>query len=217
MTRCVAFDFDGTLVQSNAIKRDAFFAAVAHIPGAHKAVHDLFASGFDGDRYQLFAELSGRLVPEHGAGQRLDAGQLADAYSRICHEQIRDCDEVPGASQALASLKAHGISCFVVSATPERDLKPILADRQLGGYFKAVYGRPGDKPHYLRHILVQEGIAPAELTMVGDGSDDKAAAASVGCTFIAIANSGNANPPTAENMIEDLHPLPRLLLDLGDG
>ena len=217
MTRCVAFDFDGTLVQSNAIKRQTFFDAAAHVPGAHDVLRDLFASGFDGDRYQVFMELSGRLVPERGVGQRLDAGELADAYSRICHEKIRRCDEVPGASQALASLKAQGVECFVVSATPERDLKPILADRKLSGYFKAVYGRPGDKPHYLRHILAQEGIAPAELTMVGDGSDDKAAAASVGCTFIAIANSGNTNPPTAENMIEDLHPLPGLLLGLSGG
>jgi phosphoglycolate phosphatase-like HAD superfamily hydrolase len=217
MIRCVAFDFDGTLVRSNAIKRESFFEVVAHIHGADKELNDLFGAKFEGDRYELFAELSRRITARGMTDEVPDGLQLARAYGKMCQEKICSCGEVSGAGATLVSLKDRGISSYIVSATPERDLEPIVTARRLDMFFKAVLGRPGDKAGHLGHILAQEGIEPLELVMVGDGADDQAAAETVGCHFIAIANSENPDPPRADITTDDLHALPGILLGLDDG
>jgi len=219
MIRCVAFDFDGTLVKSNAIKRDGFFAVTAHIPGADRDLNDLFAAGYTGDRYALLAELSLRNAIGQPKALPFDAKLLADAYSDLCHEKILACDEVPGTSETLAYLEGCSIPSYVVSATPVQDLKLIVAERRFGKYFASVYGRPGDKPSHLKEILLRECLEPHELVMVGDGADDQAAAEEVGCRFAAMMNSGNQNPLDGHGRvdcrIEDLCALPQFIRDLG--
>jgi phosphoglycolate phosphatase-like HAD superfamily hydrolase len=211
MIRAVAFDFDGTLVRSNAIKRQSFYDVTAEIAGAGAALDEIFADGFDGDRHQLFDLLSGRLAPASKSAAREEGRRLVSAYSERCHQQILVCEEVPGAREALTALSESGIAAFIVSATPERDLQAIVVARGLGDLVKGILGRPVEKPQHLSHILESEDLDPSELAMVGDGDDDLAAARSVGCHFIAITGTGNPAPPEADVMLDDLHCLPEVM------
>jgi phosphoglycolate phosphatase len=216
IVRCVAFDFDGTLVRSNAIKRRSFYDVAAETPGAGEILDDLFAADFEGNRYDLFLEISKRLVSERSPEQhRREGARLAAAYGEMCRTRIASCEEVPGAMAALKTLDQHGISAFIVSATPEKDLQPIVRDRGYDRFLTAVFGGPTEKIKHLNDILVIQDISAAELVMIGDGGDDQAAAKSVQCRFIGIANSGNTTLPEADCMLDDLRPLPRLILDSG--
>ncbi len=214
MIRAVAFDFDGTLVRSNAIKRKVFYDVTTDIPGAAGILDALFASDFKGDRYKLFTELCQRLTPSRAPVSARQLGlQLASVYGELCREQIAVCAEVPGATAALRILRERDIGAFVVSATPETDLKPIISDRGFDRFFKGVRGAPTNKAQHLENILATEDILPTEIAMIGDGSDDLAAAKAIGCRFIGIARSGNETLPICARMIEDLHPLPGLLFN----
>jgi phosphoglycolate phosphatase-like HAD superfamily hydrolase len=214
IVRCVAFDFDGTLVRSNAIKRRSFYGIVADIPRAGGILDDLFAAGFEGNRHDVFLELSKRLFPERTPQMhRQEGARLATAYGDLCRKCIATCEEVPGAETALKTLDQHGITTFIVSATPENDLQPIVRDRGYDQFLTAVFGGPTDKTKHLNNILAIQGITASELVMVGDGVDDQSAAKSVQCRFIGIGNSGNATLHEAECMINDLCSLPRLILD----
>ncbi|MBT4701079.1 MAG: HAD family hydrolase [Rhodospirillaceae bacterium] len=214
MIRCVAFDFDGTLVRSNLIKRRSFYDVVADRPGAGDILDDLFASEFKGDRYEVFQELFQRLNPEWPPDQcRQEGRRLAITYGELCQACIRSCDEVPGASELLTELKRQSINAYVVSATPERDLLPIVRDRGYDHFFSGIFGRPKGKVEHLENILARENISSAELVMVGDGDDDRAAADAIKCGFIGIANTGNGSLRQADAMIEDLRPLLGLILN----
>lgn len=214
IVRCVAFDFDGTLVRSNDIKRNSFYDVVADNTRAKYILDELFAADFKGDRYDLFQELSKRLAPEQSSRehQRTGAG-FCKAYGELCRRRINSCEEVPGAMAALKFLTQHGISTFVVSATPEKDLLPIIRDRGYDHLFKDIFGGPTDKTKHLESIIDNQGIAPAALVMIGDGGDDQAAANAVKCRFIGIANSGNTTLQNAECMINNLRTLPDLIPD----
>jgi len=54
MIKCVVFDFDGTLVKSNEIKRRVFYEVTEDIVDAVPVLDELFSVPDSGDRYNIF-------------------------------------------------------------------------------------------------------------------------------------------------------------------
>ncbi len=195
MIRCVVFDFDGTLVLSNAIKRDGFFAVAGGYPGGAAAMEGVLADP-PGDRFAIMAAFAARF----GA----DAGDLAEAYGAWCEARILTCPERPGASACLADLRARGIPAWINNATPEAPLRAVVARRYPPGSFAGVLGGHGRKEPNLRAILATTGLAAPEMLMVGDGADDRAGAQGVGCRFVGLTDGSLARQPDAGDLLADL-------------
>ena len=190
----VAFDFDGTLVRSNQIKRDCFHETLADVPGAAAILDDLFASGYRGDRFALFGEVARRLGPGGMIGVP-EPDELAAGYGQLCRERIA----------------AEGVRLFLISATPQQALNEVIADRGLTRFFDLVLGAPTGKPAHLRRVIEACGIDAADIVMVGDGRDDQAAALDIGCRFVAVTDQPNAPLGNVGTSIPDLRDLPRIL------
>lgn len=202
MIRCVAFDFDGTLVLSNDIKRLGFFAVVAEQPGGHERMAQILACP-PGDRYAIFrcfADESGN-----------DPDEMAVRYSRWCEERILACPERSGASLALAELHRAGIRVYINSATPTIPLRSVVLRRYGEGSFDGIHGGHGAKRKNLEAILRQENLVPSSLAMVGDGIDDREAALTVGCQFIGIGGGTLAAADPGEEWLDSLECLWPLL------
>lgn len=209
MIRHVAFDFDGTLVRSNAIKRDCFYEVSAGMEGAGAVLDRLFAQDFRGDRFAVFRELARRIG---AAGREApDPEALADTYGRLCRRRIAAAPEVPGARATLERLTAEGVTLFLVSATPQRALEQVVADQGLDRFFAHILGGPTDKASHLRQILVGCGITANQLALVGDGGDDRAAAVIVGCSFFPVAGGTVAETAEGATAMSDLRELLPLL------
>ena len=202
MISAVAFDFDGTLVRSNAIKRDCFHEVSAGIDGAAAVLDRLFAGGFTGDRFALFHELSRRI-----GADAPDPRHLADSYGRLCRRRIAAAPEVPGARATLERLTARGMPLYIVSATPQQALEQVVADRGLNRFFSRILGGPTGKADHLRRILAGDAIPASQLAVVGDGSDDKAAAAALGCAFFPVAGGSAAGTGAGAPPVSDLRAL----------
>ena len=181
---CIAFDFDGTLIRSNRIKRTRLYDTVADIPLAAEILDDMHEENFIGDRYEIFQELCGRL----GLEDKENAKNLIRIYGNLCHQSLIECEEIPGTTVAIKDLKQSGVSLYIVSATPQLDLVPIVKCRGLTPYFQAVLGRPTGKIEHLKAIMKAEQIDAGSLVMIGDGMDDLTAAKAIGCHFIAITD-----------------------------
>jgi phosphoglycolate phosphatase-like HAD superfamily hydrolase len=203
----VVFDFDGTLVRSNRIKRDCFHETLADVPGGAAILDDLFASHYRGDRFALFREVVRRLGPDCV----LEPDELAARYGRLCRIRIGTAPEVPGAGTALSRLAEAGVRMFLISATPQQALDEVVADRGLAGLFDLVLGAPTGKSAHLCRVIETCGITAADIVMVGDGHDDLAAAADVGCRFIAVTDQPTVPFGDVETSIPDLRGLPEVL------
>ena len=197
----VAFDFDGTLVRSNGIKRDCFYQTVADVPGATAILDSLFASHYRGDRFALFGEVVRRL----GVGLNPDA--LAGHYGKLCRERVAIAPEVPGAEAALTRLSQAGARMYLISATPQQPLEQLVSDRGLTRFFDLVLGAPIGKPAHLRRIIGECAITADDIAMVGDGHDDQAAAVDIGCRFIAVTDQPTVPFGEVETSIPDLEDL----------
>jgi phosphoglycolate phosphatase-like HAD superfamily hydrolase len=209
--RVVAFDFDGTLVQSNAIKRDAFYGAVRSFGDLSDVVRQVLAEN-PGDRYVITATIATRAADRlPPAGERPWAEVFADRYTRICEEQILECPFVPGAIECLEALRRDGRLLYVNSATPGDPLRSVVRRRGLDGYFAGVWGNERGKADNLRRALAECAAAPGELAFVGDSEADGAAALEVGCHFVGVLNQHSDFRQRPAAVVEDLHGLGRLV------
>jgi N-acetylneuraminate synthase len=217
--RCVVFDFDGTLVDSNEIKRRAYFEVAREFDSEGELVQRAMDRCSDGDRYQitrvLAADLSRRGLLSAERSTEDVAEQLADAYTNYCIRAISECDEVAGATEALRQLNQHGIPVFVNTGAPAGAVLPIMKARELDQYLAGVYGSPASKLENLLLIADQLGLRPEDVLAVGDGEGDREAAAAFGCTFVGVAPKGvEAFSVEPHHRIPHLLELPELLAKL---
>ena len=186
---CIVFDFDGTLVDSNLIKQEAYYV-VSHSLGYTKQVVANVLASVSGDRFSILREIVNQVAQ---AGQLPESRSIDDwvsvlvaEYTALCEQNISTCPEIPGATVVLSQLKTMGYLLFVSSATPLEPLKRLLSLRKLDTYFAGVYGRPATKVESLQEIMNAYRLSSRELVVVGDGEDDRESALVTGCNFIRV-------------------------------
>jgi phosphoglycolate phosphatase-like HAD superfamily hydrolase len=185
VVKAVIFDFDGVLAESVDIKTRAF--AKLFEPEGPEAVSEIVryhtehggVSRFDKIRY-MFNEFLGKPLPE---------GRFEEMCNRFQHyvlDGVINAPEVKGALECLERL--HGsYLMFIVSGTPEEELRLIVEKRSLGGYFNGVFGAPASKTYLVNSILAEHGLAPDEAVLVGDSITDYNASVETGVGFVARA------------------------------
>jgi phosphoglycolate phosphatase len=210
--RCVVFDFDGTLVDSNEIKRTAFLDAAAGSEGGAKMMAEVLADPAAGDRYAVFDRFVARMRGSGfvGASPGFSAESLADEYTRACERRIAAAAEVPGARRLLEWLRERGVAVHVCSATPLRALGPVVAARGLSPLVDGLWGGPASKPENLASILREAGVGPGEALLVGDSDDDLRCAEEVGCAFVGVvlgASRFTRDPAATVSDLWELRPM----------
>lgn len=195
--RCVVFDFDGTLVDSNTVKHDAFLRIAARFPGGEAAMRGLLGR-VQGDRHAVMAAFV-----QTGTAAAT-AAELVQAYSDHVDAAVAAAPAMPGAEALLQALHLHGLHVVLSSATPLANLRGIVERRGWSHHFHQLGGSPASKVETLGGVMAARGLRPDEIAVVGDGADDRASAVATGCAFFAV---GEARGTPAG---ETVYPLPAL-------
>ncbi len=206
----VFFDFDGVLVESTVIKNQAFLELYAPYGAdvldqvlAHHAAHEGI-SRFDKIRH-CHREYLGQTLGDE------ELAELSDRYSKLVEAAVVECPPVAGSLEFLDAV--HGrLPVFVVSGTPEDELRRIVAARRIGHLLTAVYGSPTKKDVIIRSVLAAQGLAAAETVFVGDAMTDYRAAEATGMPFVGRLVDRARNPfPDGTQTLADLSDLAALL------
>lgn len=208
MISTIVFDLDGTLVDSNAIKRQGFFDLVeGHVSGCARMAAVL--DRVQGDRRAVFAAYL-----EDAAGSGLapaqDLATLVSGYSDRVDACVASAPEMPGAVALLQELRRFELRLYVSSATPVASLRRILDQRNWLQYFADSFGHPASKRDTIRRIRDMNRAGVESLAVIGDGADDRDSAASIGCAFYPV---GEARGAGAGERVFTLAELPDILLD----
>lgn len=181
LIRCVVFDFDGTLVESNPVKRDTYYEIFSGVEGSAAVLERVLLENPEANRYGVIG--LARAALQGGDETALpSAEELALEYGRICEDRVSTCAAVPGAVAALESLQGD-FPLFIDSATPEEPLRRIVARRGWTSFFRDILGGPASKAENLQAIADRVGVLPDALLLVGDGPPDLRAATEFGCAF----------------------------------
>lgn len=213
MTKCIIFDFDGVLVDSIKIKRDAYFEIFeAFGEKALEVVESVLETEYAADRYQVIETTLLSLDDSERTGNSRRTQELVKRYGSICEQRVSVCPEMVGALDVISSL-SELYPLYVNSATPEDSLRRLIAKRSWADYFEGVLGSPRRKIQNLLKILKHQNIQGNEALFVGDSQADWDAAAHTGCCFLAMVNDTDRFSSLQPYRIQELPELLDLLED----
>ncbi len=191
MIKAIVFDFDGVLVESVDVKTQAF-AALYEKYGqdiVDKVVaHHLAHGGVS--RYEKFRHYSREFL-----GKELDKDEeysLGMHFSQLVEDAVVNAQFVPGAKEFLEQYYQKLI-LYVVSGTPDEELKRIVERRNMRHYFKGVYGSPEKKGVLIKQILQYGNYVQDRVLMVGDAITDYKGAVEAGVRFVGRIKDGSTN------------------------
>ena len=187
----VFFDFDGTLVDSAAIKRNCFFALFPDASEYGSIVSAVLLEDPDASRYDVIPRLIEAMLAKHLV---LPAGTTASAgiasYAEHVLAGVMKCNEMPGAGRLLSALSTRCAVC-IVSNTPEIDLRKLVEARKWDGFVRAIDGYPRRKTDIVKERLAEFGFDAPRAIVIGDGKTDEEAAEANGCAFHKIGRPGD--------------------------
>lgn len=106
----------------------------------------------------------------------------------------------PGVEEGLRALKGRGLKLACLTNKPTGFAMPLLKSKGLDGFFDIAFG--GDaferkKPDPLPLLKTCEamGLAPAQVLMIGDSSNDAKAARAAGCPVVLVTYGYNHGEP----------------------
>ena len=182
-SKIFVFDFDGTIVDTNSIKKQAFFDLASEYPGGLEAMETSYNQHI-GDRVDIWNRWYSYIGVKDGKDLR-----LVEKYTEFVDEAVIKANEIPGAINFIKMLKTKGKRVFVSSATPEENLINIISKRGWTELFDGTFGRPKTKVQTLHRHILDDSTLPTEVCIVGDGNDDQNSASATGCNFIKVLNS----------------------------
>ena len=174
-------DCDGVILESVEVKRQAFAKVVReHGPDAEAKILEFYWANGGLGRHAVFEWFYTHVLGREITPEELT--RLCDRFSQYCYEAVMEAPFVPGITEFIDRYHLQ-LPMYVASGTPHDELNQIFQDRNLGRFFKGVYGSPPAKTELLARIVEDAGFDPSMVLMVGDSSTDMQAAEAVGTLF----------------------------------
>ena len=128
------------------------------------------------------------------------------AWARYQHHYLaingQHADVFAGVVEGLQALRAAGLRLACLTNKPTAFARPLLALKGLDGYFDVVFGgdafaRKKPDPLPLIETCKALGSEPSRTLMIGDSSNDAAAARAAGCPVVLVSYGYNHGEPVA--------------------
>ncbi len=143
------------------------------------------------------------------------ASLQGQAWARYQHHYLaingQHAEVFPGVAEGLRALRTAGLRLVCLTNKPTSFARPLLASKGLDRFFEQTFG--GDafehkKPHPLPLLKTCEalGTTPAQTLVVGDSSNDAAAARAAGCPVVLVSygyNHGETVSAAAADAVVD--------------
>ena len=165
------FDFDGTLVFSNDIKRGGFYHCAKNYKNGKKILKEFFNKNDRFDRYTVFKYLAENVSLDDNEVYQTYQKLLKD-YKLYTNKKIINLPAIKGSLELLNQLKNQKKKIYINSATPKDSLLLILNERNLTHYFESVLGLEKSKIENLKFIQKHSKSEKKFMISIGDGIDD---------------------------------------------
>jgi len=175
------------IIESAAIKTEAFSRVFSDYPNHLEEIVQHHLDNVSLSRFEKFKFVFQNILKERIT--REDMVKLGQLYADYSLDDTKNCPEVEGAKEFL-EIYSSRLPLFVVSGTPEEELREIVTYRGLNKYFTEVYGSPRWKREICVQILQTWSFESSECVFIGDSMTDFQEAQHVGIPFVGRAQDG---------------------------
>ncbi|KAA5930882.1 phosphoglycolate phosphatase [Pantoea sp. Bo_2] len=198
--RALAFDLDGTLVDSAPGLADAIDRTLNDLRLPRAGLERVSTWIGNGADIMMARALTFALGREPQPEEQRDARALFDRH----YADTVDAGSTlfPQVKQTLDALKSSGLPMAIVTNKPTPFVAPLLESLGIADAFSLIIGGddvPVKKPHpaAIFMVLGTFGVLPNELLFVGDSRNDIQAAQAAGVPNVAMTYGYNYGEPIA--------------------
>jgi HAD superfamily hydrolase (TIGR01549 family) len=203
--QAIFFDFDGVICESIDVKTEAFIEI--YKPYGEEVVkkvvkHHIEHGGIS--RYIKIKYYHKEYLKKPINDEELE--QVAQRFSDLVLEKVIASDLVKGTKEFLEKYYQKK-DMYIISGTPEKELKLIVKKKNLGKYFKGVYGSPDTKPSHIDRIISENNYSREKVLYIGDSLSDYNNASQTKVAFLGISSGKTSFFPHHTNVIENFKKL----------
>ena len=183
--KCWIFDCDGVLLNSNAVKTQAFFDVALQY--GKEAADRLVAYHVEQggiSRFIKFEYLLRDILDREPLPGELD--RVLREFSQATLACLLKCEEAPRVREVLAAAAQQG-EVFVVSGGLQVEVRDVLERRGLAQYFTNIFGSPDNKAEIFDRER-RVGAMPDPALFIGDAKYDYEMATKFGLDFVFVHN-----------------------------
>ena len=209
--KAIAFDFDGTLIESIEMKTNAFKELFSDYPDNWEEIKEYHLHNEGISREVKIPYIYNKFLKLPLSAERQK--ETVSDYSDLVFEQMLTIPFVLGADEIFTAERGSQKQ-FIASGTPEWELKLIFDKRDITKYFDGIYGAPASKEEIVRNFSSESGIPMEEMLFVGDAQSDYEASRVCGMDFVWRKRPYNAKVITADGEIitvKDMTELSKML------
>ena len=181
------FDCDGVVLDSNAIKTEAFRLATNRFGGAAAdAMVEYHVSNGGISRFAKFQYFVDEILPDLGVtGDASVVRQLLQSYSEAVADGLLNCKVADGLEEFRNATK--GANWLIVSGGAQTELREIFSRRGIADFFDGgIFGSPDTKDQIF-HREIQNGNVAGKALFLGDSRYDIEAAKRAGLDMVFLS------------------------------
>ena len=183
MTKAIIFDFDGVIADSNNIKTDAFVKLFEDYPQHIRELIRKFHLQNGGmSRFDKFRHIYANFLKEALSEEKFN--ELCSDFNRLVINGVVNAPLFDGVENFLKKNKDI-YDMYIVSGTPDHEIKEIVKKRNLYKYFLKVLGSPRTKKELIEEVLRSKNYQREEVVFIGDSINDYEGAMAAGVEFVA--------------------------------
>jgi phosphoglycolate phosphatase-like HAD superfamily hydrolase len=180
--KTILWDFDGVIAESVNVKTEAFHEM--YLPFgeeiARKVVEHHMANG-GVSRFEKFRIYHDSFLNIKLSSQDIDC--MAQSFSELVLNKVVASPYIPGVMDFIKNNQTK-YQHYIISGTPHKEMKVIVARRNLSSYFNDVMGSPRTKSEWIKDLVSNGEIEVGSSVFIGDATTDYNAANETGMKFI---------------------------------
>jgi phosphoglycolate phosphatase-like HAD superfamily hydrolase len=190
MISTIFFDFDGVILDSVDVKTDAFMQlysefGVEVVSSVKK--HHLENGGMS--RFEKFSFYHKNFLGIELSTKEIDI--LADKFSSMVVQKVINSDPIRGSLDFIEDFYTS-YDMYIVSGTPQSEIRQIAGSLNLTRKMKGVFGSPEKKEIHVDEIIKKQNYRRSDCLFIGDARADHTAAVINEIKFMLIENDENS-------------------------
>lgn len=169
------FDFDGTIIDSVNVKAEAFGQIYEPLCGSAVSQiidHHLAHGGMN--RVEKFIHYHDKFLNRQLT--EAEVRDLSAAFAGIVYKKLVAAPFIEGAIEFITTLFKREKKLFIVSGSPEEELRRLVRERGIEKFWTEIKGAPTAKHEHVEKILQQYQLNQTDCVLFGDAEEDRVAA-----------------------------------------